>query len=441
VSLTCALPLLAAGGRPESAPALGWSLPFALILLSISVFPLAAPRWWAKHYPWVVLPLGALTAIYYVFFFSGGAERMLFTAHEYAAFIILVGSLYVVAGGIHIGIIGAFTPAQNVLLLAGGAVLSNLVGTTGASMILIRPYLRGNLWRFAPLHVVFFIFIVSNCGGALTPVGDPPLFLGYLKGVPFFWVIQHLWVKWLVAILMLLAMFYVLDQRHFHRQPAPRQQIARMHDWLLVQGTPNVFFLCVILAAVLVGAYLPERLVWIREVIMLVAATGSYLTTPKAVHQRNDFNFHPVLEVAVLFAAIFAAMVPTLDWLSFNASQLGLTTPGAFYWATGATSSVLDNAPSYLNFLAAAMGLQGYSVDDKAHILQWITTHSHMLRSVSIAAVFFGSMTYIGNAPNFMVKSICDHTGARTPLFVEYIYKFSLPFMLPVLIVTYFLVR
>jgi Na+/H+ antiporter NhaD/arsenite permease-like protein len=440
LSLTCTLPLLAAAVRPEASPALLWSLPFALILLSIAGFPLAAPRWWSRRYFLVVLPLGALVVVYYVFFF-GGAERMLFTAHEYAAFIILVGSLFIVAGGLHVGIFGAFTPGQNVLLLAAGAVLSNLVGTTGASMILIRPYLRGNLWRFAPLHVAFFIFIVSNCGGALTPVGDPPLFLGYLKGVPFFWVIQHLWFKWAVGIGMLLAMFYVLDARHFRRQPVPRQQIARMRDWMLIQGAPNLIFLAVILGAVLMGAYLPEHLVWIREVIMLAAAVGSYLTTPKALHEKNDFNFHPIVEVGVLFAGIFAAMVPTLDWLSFNASQLGLTTPGGFFWATGMTSSVLDNAPSYLNFLAAAMGLEGYSVDDKAHILSWIATHSHMLRSVSIAAVFFGAATYIGNAPNFMVKSICDQSGAKTPTFVEYIYKFTLPFLLPVLVVTYFLVR
>lgn len=366
---------------------------------------------------------------------------MLFTGHEYLAFIILIGSLYVVAGGVHIGIIGAFTPGQNILLLAVGAVLANLVGTTGASMILIRPFLRGNQWRFAPFHVVFFIFIVSNCGGALTPIGDPPLFLGYLKGVPFFWVVQELWYKWAIGIAMLLAMFWFVDVRHFKKQSAPKQNIARMRDWMLIQGTHNFVFLGIIIGAVLMGAYLPEHLVWIREVIMLGAAIGSYVTTPKALHEKNDFNFHPIQEVAILFAGIFAAMVPTLDWLAVNASSLGLTTPGGFYWATGVTSSVLDNAPSYLNFLATAMGLEGYSVDDKAHILDWIATHSHMLRSISIAAVFFGAMTYIGNGPNFMVKSICDYAGVKTPTFAEYIYKYSLPFLLPVLIITYFLVK
>ncbi|RPH93070.1 sodium:proton antiporter [candidate division KSB1 bacterium] len=434
------LPLLSTGVSTLVAPPLIWSLPFVLILLSIATFPLIAPDWWSKKYPLVVLPLGALSAIYYIFFF-GHAERMISTGHEYLAFIVLIGSLFVVSGGIHIRLFGVFTPAQNVLLLAIGAVLANLVGTTGASMILIRPFLRGNQWRFAPFHVVFFIFIVSNCGGALTPVGDPPLFLGYLKGVPFFWVIQELWYKWLIAIVLLLVMFYVLDTRHFRKQSAPEQEFARMRDWVNIDGQINFVFLGLILGAVLLGAYLPEDQVWIREVIMLAAAAGSYFATPKKIHASNNFNFHPIQEVAILFAGIFAAMVPTLDWLAVNASQIGLTSPGGFYWATGITSSMLDNAPSYLNFLAAAMGLEGFSVDDKTHILDWIATHSHMLRSISIAAVFFGAATYIGNGPNFMVKSICDHAGVKTPTFIEYIYKYTLPFLLPVLIITYFLVR
>jgi len=424
----------------NSAPPLGWSLPFVLILLSIAVLPLVNRVWWEKHYPLVVLPLGLIVVVYYVFF-GDGAARMLISTREYAAFIILIGSLFVVAGGIHVGLIGALTPRQNVLLLAVGAVLANLVGTTGASMILIRPFLRGNLWRFAPFHVVFFIFIVSNCGGALTPIGDPPLFLGFLHGVPFFWVIEHLWYKWLIAIVLLLVMFYVLDVRHFRRQPEQRQDVARLRDWLAIDGKGNLFFLAVILIAVLLGAYLPERLVWLREVIMLAAAVGSLVTTPKSIHQRNAFNLQPIKEVAILFAAIFAAMVPALDWLAVNASKIGLTTPGGFYWATGATSSVLDNAPSYLNFLAAALGLDGLSINDKLHVLQWIETHSHLLRSISVSAVFFGAATYIGNGPNFMVKIICDHAGAKTPTFVEYIYKYSLPFLLPVLVLTYFLVR
>jgi Na+/H+ antiporter NhaD/arsenite permease-like protein len=431
------LPLLT---MTNGAPSLAWSLPFVLILLSIAVLPLVNRAWWAKYYPLVVLPLGFVIVVYYIFFL-GGAARMWISAHEYASFIILIGSLFVVSGGIHVGLVGAFTPWQNVLLLAVGSVLANVVGTTGASVILIRPYLRGNLWRFAPFHVAFFIFIVSNCGGALTPVGDPPLFLGYLHGVPFFWVIEHLWYKWLIAIVLLLAMFYALDARHFHRQPPLRQDIARMRDWLTLDGKVNLFFLAIILGAVLLGACLPERFIWLRELAMLAAVVGSLVATPKDIHQRNDFNWHPIKEVAILFAAIFAAMVPALDWLSMNASHIGLTTPGGFYWATGATSSVLDNAPSYLNFLAAALGLDGFSINDKLHVLQWIETHGHMLRSISVSAVFFGAATYIGNGPNFMVKIICDRAGAKTPTFVEYIYKYSLPYLLPVLVLTYFLVR
>jgi Na+/H+ antiporter NhaD/arsenite permease-like protein len=422
-----------------TAPSLIWSLPFALILLAIAVFPLIAPDWWGKRYPWVVLPLGLVVVVYYVFF--GGGERMVYTGHEYLSFILLIGSLFVVSGGIHIGLLGALTPKQNVALLAVGAFLANLVGTTGASVILIRPFLRGNQWRFAPFHIAFFIFIVSNCGGALTPVGDPPLFLGYLKGVPFFWVIGALWYQWLIAIALLLAMFYILDTRHFRKQPAPRQEIAERPDVILIEGKRNLFFLAIILVAVLWGAFLPENLVWIREALMVAAAVGSFVLTPRHIHQRNDFNFHPIREVAILFAAIFAAMVPTLDWLAVNASHIGLTTPGGFFWATGATSSVLDNAPSYLNFLVAAMGLEGMSVDNKAQVVQWIGTHGHMLRAISISSVCFGACTYIGNGPNFMVKVICDHAGVKTPSFVEYIYKYTLPFLLPVLIITYFLVR
>lgn len=422
------------------APPLIWALPFALILLSMAVFPLIAPNWWGKKYAWVVLPLGLLVVIYYSAFFGHG-ERMIQTARDYVSFIILIGSLFVVAGGIHIGMFGELTPKQNVVLLAVGALLANVVGTTGASVILIRPYLRGNQWRFAPFHIVFFIFIVANCGGALTPVGDPPLFLGYLKGVPFFWVITHVWYRWLIAIALLLMIFYGLDKRHYRKQSLVEQEMAAAPDVFTLEGKRNLLFLAVILAAVLLGALLPDNLVWMRDVMMVIAAVGSYLATPKIIHAKNGFDFRPICEVAVLFAAIFAAMVPALDWLSANASLLGLNTSSGFYWATGITSSVLDNAPSYLNFLAAALGRDGVSLNDRVQVAQWISTHAALLRSISVSAVFFGAATYIGNGPNLMVKAICDHAGVKTPSFVEYIYKYTLPFLLPILIITYFMVR
>lgn len=425
------IPLLIQGA---ASPALAWSLPFVLLLFSIALFPLIAPKWWGKHYPWVALPLGLLVAVYYALFFGGG-ERMLHTGREYVSFVALVGSLFVVAGGIHIRLVGRLTPWQNVGLLGTGALLANVAGTTGAAMIFIRPFLRGNAWRFAPFHIVFFIFIVANCGGALTPIGDPPLFLGYLKGVPFFWPLTMLWYKWLVGIALLLGMFYWLDRRHYHRQSQLEQLLAEGEDKLRVEGLHNVLFV-----AVIVGAAFVERPLFLREGLMVGAAVASYVLTPRELHRRNGFNFHPLQEVAILFAGIFATMVPALDWLSTHAAAMGLTSATQYYWLTGSLSAVLDNAPTYLNFLTAAMGVEGLSADRSGDVLQYVSMHGDILRSISIAAVFFGAATYIGNGPNFMCKAIAEHEQLPTPGFVEYVYRYTLPFLLPVLVVTYFLV-
>ncbi|MBU0508123.1 sodium:proton antiporter [bacterium] len=417
------------------APPLAWSLPFALLLASIAAFPLISHRWWERNYPWVALPLGTIVAIYYVFFF-GGHERMLLTGHEYISFIALIGALFVVSGGIHIRLAGKLTPQQNVGLLAVGAVIANAVGTTGAAMILIRPYIRGNSWRWAPYHIAFFIFIVANCGGALTPVGDPPLFLGYLKGVPFFWVFTHLVHKWAVAIVVLLILFYIVDRREYRQHAYRERAEAEARDRVRFEGWQNIGF-----AAVIVGAAFIQEPMFVREFIMIAAAVVSYVTTPHRIHRLNEFTFAPIREVAILFAGIFACMVPALDWLSVNAKSLGITDSSQFYWATGVLSAFLDNAPTYLNFLTAGMGLHGLSADNKADVLRFAAEHSHLLRSISIAAVFFGAATYIGNGPNFMCKSICDHAKLKTPTFVGYVWRYALPILLPVLIITFFLVR
>jgi Na+/H+ antiporter NhaD/arsenite permease-like protein len=417
------------------APSAWWMLPFALLLLAIALGPLLAPRWWARNYAWVALPPGALVVLYYTVV-AGAADRMLYTAHEYISFIALVGSLFVVTGGMYVRLIGRLTPAYNVALLAVGAVLANVLGTTGASMLLIRPYLRGNSWRFAPYHLAFFIFIVANCGGALTPIGDPPLFLGYLKGVPFFWPLAQLWYKWVVGIGLLLAIFYVIDRREFRGHSQLARMIAEEPDRFALDGKRNILFV-----AVIVGAAFIQHPPFLREAVMVAAAIASYLWTPRPVHDRNDFSFHPAREVAILFAGIFATMVPALDWLSAHAAGLGITTPTQYYWLTGSLSSVLDNAPTYLNFLAAAMGVQHLSANDSAQVLIFAQEHSHTLRAISIAAVYFGAATYIGNGPNFMCKSVCEHTGLRAPTFIAYIYRYTIPVLLPVLIVTWLLVK
>src|ERR1035437_2813442 len=405
-------------------------LPFVLLLGAIAAGPLVAPKWWLRHYAKVALGLGAITAGCYIFILRD-LHSLGHTAHEYVSFITLVGSLYVVSGGIHIGVKGEATPLANVIFLLAGAIAANIFGTTGAAMLLIRPWIRMNKYRVTAHHIVFFIFIVANVGGGLTPIGDPPLFLGYLQGVPFWWVTKNCWPMWIAGVGGLLAIFYALDKINFHRAPRAVREKETAHEAWKFTGRPNLFFLAAILGAVFV-----ERPIFLRECLMLAAALGSYFTTKKSVHAANDFNFHPITEVAVLFAGIFATMLPALAWLNANAhSLLGASpSPGIFYWSTGSLSAVLDNAPTYLGFLSALHGVIG--TEDISTLLGQKTAH---VLAISISAVFFGAATYIGNGPNFMVKAIAEQHGVRTPSFMKFILKFTLPFLLPVLITVWLL--
>ena len=408
-------------------------VPFGLLLAAIALAPLFFAGWWGKHYPKVAYALGALTLAYYLFGLQAH-QRVLHTAHEYVSFIALIGALYIVSGGIHITVKGEATPWENVRFLFVGAVIANLLGTTGAAMLLIRPWLRMNKYRVTAHHVVFFIFIVANVGGCLTPIGDPPLFLGYLKGIPFWWVIEHCWPMWVVGVGILLAMFYFVDRRNYLRAPkGVREQLAEPADQWRCEGLPNLFFLGVILGAVFIND--PP---FLREGLMVAAAIGSYYTTRKHIHEANHFNFHPIQEVAILFVGIFATMMPALDWLQLNAAKLGSATPGLYYWGSGALSGVLDNAPTYLGFLSAAAGK---AVDDPALLAALLATpeFARVVLAISIGAVFFGATTYIGNGPNFMVKAIADQQKVHTPTFLGYVFKFTLPFMLPMLLLVWWL--
>jgi Na+/H+ antiporter NhaD/arsenite permease-like protein len=458
--------------------------PFVALLAMIALAPLFFADWWGKHYTKVAFGLAAVTLAYYFVGLHAG-ERVAHTAEEYISFIALIGSLYVVSGGIHINVKGEATPMANVVFLLVGALIANLLGTTGASMLLIRPWLRMNKYRVTGHHVCFFIFIVSNVGGCLTPIGDPPLFLGYLKGVPFWWVAEHCLPMWATGVGILLAMFYFVDVRNFRRAPKPVRVKETAHETWRFEGLGNIFFLAVILGAVFIN-----KPVFLREVLMLAAAAGSYYTTKKSVHESNHFNFHPVKEVAILFIGIFATMMPALDWLTLNAGHLtgGEPHPQFFYWGSGVLSSVLDNAPTYLAFLSSIFGsfidqdiiaqvqhlistggtdiatfvqgphaeqiratfaaLQHYHGD---HILSKGVTHDEIevcfllgnvkfnayILAISIGAVFFGANTYIGNGPNFMVKAIADQQKVHTPTFVDYIWKYTLPFMLPMIVIVW----
>lgn len=403
-------------------------IPFAVLLGSMALAPVFAPHWWEKHYPKVALGLGALMAGIYVFGRNDVAS-LLHAGHEYVSFVALVGSLYVVSGGIHIGVKGESTPLKNVVFLLIGAVIANVLGTTGAAMLLIRPWIRMNQYRISAYHIVFFIFIVANVGGSLTPIGDPPLFLGYLQGVPFWWVAEHLWPMWGVGVAALLVIFYALDTLNFRRAPKTVREKESADERWSVQGLPNLFFLAVILGAVFISAPL-----FLREGLMVAAAVGSYFTTQKSVHEANGFNFHPVQEVAILFAGIFSTMIPALAWLDHNATSLLGTnpTPGIFYFGTGTLSAVLDNAPTYLGFLSALRGVTGV-----ADIFALLSSHGPHIVAISVGAVFFGAATYIGNGPNFMVKAIAENRGIKMPSFVGFVVRFSLPFLLPVLLLVW----
>ncbi len=408
--------------------------PFVLLLLAIATMPFINGHWWERNYRYVAVVLGLIPAGYYILGL-GQTARVLHTLHEYLSFIAVIGSLFVVAGGIHIAIRGRSTPAENVAILLVGALLANVIGTTGASMLLVRPYLRHNSYRISAFHVVFFIFIVSNIGGALTPIGDPPLFLGYIKGIPFFWITEHAVVPWLLVLALVLAVFYVLDWRSFHKvSPEIRQEVSAEHDETSVSGLWNLLFIAIILGAVFI-----EKPPLLREGLMIGAAVASYLTTGKEIHKRNHFTFHPIEEVAWLFIGIFLAMMPALDWLSAHASEIGISSPGGYYWSTGALSGVLDNAPTYLTFLTMAMGMAGGSIDDMTQVREFLGTHGQFVIAISLAAVFFGAITYIGNGPNFMVRSIAERSGAPVPSFFGYIGKYSLPVLLPAFIIVWFI--
>jgi Na+/H+ antiporter NhaD/arsenite permease-like protein len=418
-------------------------LPFAFLLLLIATAPLGGPKfkhWWEHNFLYVSLGLAAIVAIYYVARVPEGSSQLGHTASEYFSFITLIGSLFVVAGGIHLKVKGEAGPLTNVAFLLVGAALANLIGTTGASMVLIRPYIRMNKIRISGFHIVFFIFLVSNVGGSLTPIGDPPLFLGFLRGIPFFWLTEHVLLSWFITVGLLLGAFYAFDLRSYRHAPKRiQQEIDATPETFRFDGYINVLFLAVIIGAV----FMPERF-FLREAVMLAAAIASYFLTGKQIHEENHFSFGPVKEVAYLFVGIFITMMPALGYLEQHGKEFGLTKPAHYYFATGSLSAVLDNAPTYVNFLKLAeVSARADHPDEfreaeatgseEATIAVLLAKQPALVVAVSLGAVFFGAMTYIGNGPNFMVKSIAESAGVHVPTFFDYIIKYSLPILLPIL--------
>ncbi len=396
-------------------PDLWMTIPFFGLLLAIAVFPLVAEKFWhsLKNQIWVVV-FFSLPVIYLCLVHNPGLLAL--SLEHYLSFVILLGSLFIVSGGIWLKGDLVSTPLANTGMLLLGALLANLIGTTGASMVLIRPLLFANQYRKHHIHIpIFFIMVVSNIGGLLTPLGDPPLFLGYLLGVPFFWTFS-LFPFWLIAVTLLLAIFYFMDHRAFVHESKRRQVQSKSDIPIEVKGLRNTACLLAIIAATL---YAPPIY---REIIMILAALISLKMTPKSYHEANGFSFYPILEVAILFLGIFITMEPALEILYLRGNQLGVTAPWQFFWATGGFSSFLDNAPTYLTFIALAqsLGLNG----------PHLNIPESLLAAISVGAVFFGAMTYIGNAPNFMVRSIAQHRGWKMPSFFGYM-LWSIGILLP----------
>lgn len=446
-----------AGETGTAVPSLLYCIPFAGILLCIALFPLVMPTWWEDHQAPVVLAWSLAFIVPFVMGFGAHhtAEVVLeCIINDYLTFIVLLFGLFCVAGNITLEGDLAGSPRINVGLLLFGTLLSSWVGTTGASMLMVRPIIKMNSWRRRKRHImIFFIFLISNIGGCLTPIGDPPLLMGFMRGVPFFWSLRLLPILAFNAA-VLLFVFYHLDMRAYRKDIADgrKPDISKPGTEIRIAGLHNLIFLAAIVVAVLLSGTLPSlplfrnadgtvrgipilgevTLTWpavIEIAIILASAWLSFRTTSAKVRTENHFTWGAIKEVAILFIGIFITMQPALMILKANGASLGLDSPYQMFWATGALSSFLDNTPTYLVFLTTA-GSLGFT-EGIATALG--TVPAKMLVAISCGAVFMGANTYIGNAPNFMVKSISDENGVRMPSFFGYI-LWSLGFLIPVFI-------
>ena len=428
--------------------------PFVLLLLSIAVLPLVAHHWWERNRNrgLVSAVLGVPVAAWLLLGPAGGAGWLADAGLEYAAFLALLGSLFVVSGGVHLRGSLAGTPIVNTAVLGFGALIASFVGTTGASMLLIRPLLRANASRRRRAHlVVFFIFVVSNCGGLLTPLGDPPLFLGFLRGVPFGWTLS-LWGPWLLVNTALLIVFHFLDEAVLDREERERpgsqlEEVQKVREPLRLEGGHNVLFLAGVVATNVGVGWASREGGWSHAVRDLCLVAGmatmavlSLLTTPRRLREANQFAWAPIVEVAVVFAGIFVTMVPAMKLLDGLVADgtIQLREPWQFFWATGGLSAFLDNAPTYVTFATVAGGVAGKAagvhVDPSAlGGLLALPGGAGLLAAVSCGAVFMGAATYIGNGPNFMVKAIAEQSGVRMPSFFGFL-GWSVAVLVPILV-------
>ncbi len=412
-------------------------LPFLLLLVSIALLPQIAAEWWSNDWSKLTVCLAAaLPAAILLGVFRGpeGVEQLRHALEDYFSFVTLLAALYVIASGLVVE--GGFkgTPRSNVALLATGAALASLVGTMGASVILIRPLLRANAWRAHRSHqVIFFILLVSNVGGLLTALGDPPLFLGFLRGVPFAWTLETLWNHWAFAVTFLLLGFYCVDRVLYEQEPTGAQPEAA--DALRVRGLVSFLFLALVLLSIVgrrSGA-LASVPFGGHELFLITVTSAAWATSSRDVREANGFSWKPIREVGLVFLGLFVTMTAPVLVLNSHSSSLGLREPWQFFWATGLLSSWLDNAPTYLTFASAAAGLLDVDASQRfflAELLGRGEPGPSLLRAISCGAVLMGAFTYIGNAPNLVVKLIADEDGVPMPSFFGY-FRWSAAILLP----------
>ncbi|MBN2492965.1 MAG: sodium:proton antiporter [Deltaproteobacteria bacterium] len=415
-----------------------WVIPFAVMLLAIAVLPLATEKWWHPNRNKLIVSAILGLPVIGLFLYMDH-HAVLHTGEEYISFIILLGALFVISGGIVVQTDLRATPLVNTGFLALGSVLASFMGTTGAAMLLIRPLLETNSQRTKTIHtVIFFTFLVANIGGCLTPLGDPPLFMGYLKGIPFEWTFGLI-PEWGAVVGVLLVIYFVIDTLMYTREPLAALEADKLEikptrivgAWLNVPLLAGV----VLSVAFLNENYLPFKAFPLRESALIALALVSWFGTRREYRQLNKFTFYPIVEVAVLFAGIFATMIPAILILNARGAELGVDSPASFFWATGSLSSFLDNTPTYVVFFALAQSLP---IADGGVDVAGTGVELSLLRAISLGAVFMGAMTYIGNAPNFMVKSIAEERKLKMPSFFGYM-LWSIAILIPVFIGVTFL--
>ena len=436
---------------------LGSCLPFVALILMIATGPMLYAKFWHSHYAKISIGLGIGVVLYCSYAFQN-FQASIHAGFDFISFIAILVPLYFASGGILIRTNISTTPLLNMGFLLTGAILSNILGTTGASMVLIRPFLQLNKGRIQPYLIIFFIFFVSNIGGSLTPIGDPPLFLGFIKGVPFMWTLTELFFPWCIAMATLSIFFYILDNRN----KLSSKLISNLEkNSITISGSRNLLW---IIIAILASGLDPHLFNWIpaieiyghkysivREIVQLIIGIGVYIFRNKSNYTENDFSLEPFREMGILFLGIFLTLIPVLELTQeFANTPAGISAiqEHTLFWFSGVLSAFLDNAPTYATFLAASMAKFGLSDQNPEEVRQFalgivqgiqqpeITTK--YLKAISIGSVYFGAMTYIGNSPNFLVKAIAEYNQVRMPSFFRYMLKYSIPFLLPLILLEWY---